>query len=118
MLREVQVLAGNARRILAGRPEDRRLGRLVGELTETIVATERLLAQTDQHLDGNRVIPDRLVSLADPDAQPIREGKPRSPTHSATRCWWPKTSVASSATTGSSGATLRTRRRWSQRSDT
>jgi IS5 family transposase len=26
------------------------------------------------------VIPDRVVSLADPDARPIRKGKPRSPT--------------------------------------
>jgi transposase, IS5 family len=57
-----------------------RLGRLVGELAETITATERLLAQTDQRLAGNRVIPDRLVSLADPDARPIRKGKPRAPT--------------------------------------
>jgi transposase, IS5 family len=26
------------------------------------------------------VIPDRLVSLSDPDARPIRKGKPRTPT--------------------------------------
>jgi transposase, IS5 family len=39
-----------------------------------------LLAQTDQRLSGNRVIPDRLVSLSDPDARPIRKGKPRTPT--------------------------------------
>jgi len=38
------------------------------------------LAQTDQRLAGNRVIADRLVSLADPDARPIRKGKPRTPT--------------------------------------
>jgi IS5 family transposase len=31
-------------------------------------------------LPGNRVIPDRLVSLSDPDARPIRKGKPRHPT--------------------------------------
>jgi IS5 family transposase len=79
-LREVQVVAGNARRALARRPGDGRLTRLVGELDETITATERLLAQTDQRLAGNRVIPDRLVSLSDPDARPIRKGKPRSPT--------------------------------------
>jgi IS5 family transposase len=79
-LREVQAVARNARRMLARRPEDGRLGRLVGELTETIAATERLLAQTDQRLRGNRVIPDRLVSLSDPDARPIRKGKPRAPT--------------------------------------
>ena len=79
-LREVQVVAGNARRALARRPGDGRLGRLVGELEETITVTRRLLAQTDQRLAGNRVIPDRLVSLADPDARPIRKGKPGRPT--------------------------------------
>jgi hypothetical protein len=42
--------------------------------------TGRLLWQADQRLAGNRVIPDRLVSLSDPDARPIRKGKPRSPT--------------------------------------
>ena len=79
-LREVQVVAGNARRAGARRSGDGRLARLVGELEETIGATSRLLAQTDQRLAGNRVIPDRLVSLADPDARPIRKGKPRHPT--------------------------------------
>jgi IS5 family transposase len=79
-LRQVQVVARNARGGLARRPGDGRLGRLVGELQETIAATERLLAQTDQRLAGDRVIPDRLVSLADPDARPIRKGKPRTPT--------------------------------------
>lgn len=42
--------------------------------------TDRLLWQTDQRLSGNRVIADRLVSLADPDARPIRKGKPQHPT--------------------------------------
>jgi IS5 family transposase len=79
-LKQVQVVARNARRALARRPGDGRLGRLVGELEETIAATGRLLAQTDQRLAGDRVIPDRLVSLADPDARPIRKGKPQHPT--------------------------------------
>jgi IS5 family transposase len=79
-VREVEVVARNARRTLARRPGDGRLGRLVGELDETIIHTGRLLAQTDQRLAGNRVIADRLVSLADPDARPIRKGKPRHPT--------------------------------------
>ena len=70
----------NARRAGAHGSGDGRLGRLAGELEETIAATQRLLAQTDQRLAGNRVIPDRLVSLADPDARPIRKGKPRQPT--------------------------------------
>jgi IS5 family transposase len=75
-LRQVQMVAGNARRARARRSGDGRLGRLVDELEETITATGRLLAQTDQRLAGNRVIPDRLVSLSDPDARPIRKGKP------------------------------------------
>jgi IS5 family transposase len=79
-LRDVEVVARNARRARRHRPGDGRLGRLVGELAETIAATQRLLAQTDQRLAGNRVIADRLVSLADPDARPIRKGKPRHPT--------------------------------------
>jgi transposase, IS5 family len=79
-LREVQAVMRNARRALAGRPGDGGLGRLVGELGETIAATGRLLAQTDQRLAGDRVIPDRLVSLSDPDGRPIRKGKPGRPT--------------------------------------
>jgi IS5 family transposase len=79
-VREVEVVACNARRALARRPGDGRLARLVGELDETIIHTGRLLAQTDQRLAGNRVISDRLVSLADPDARPIRKGKPQHPT--------------------------------------
>jgi IS5 family transposase len=79
-LKQVQVVARNAGRALGRRPGDGRLGRLVGELEETIGATQRLLAQTDQRLAGNRVIPDRLVSLTDPDARPIRKGKPQHPT--------------------------------------
>jgi transposase, IS5 family len=79
-LREVQAVARNARGGLARRPGDGRLGRLVGELEETMIHTGRLLAQTDQRLAGDRVIADRLVSLADPDARPIRKGKPGRPT--------------------------------------
>jgi IS5 family transposase len=79
-LRDVEAVARNARRTLGGRPDDGRLGRLVGELAETIGHTGRLLEQTDQRLAGNRVIADRLVSLSDPDARPIRKGKPGRPT--------------------------------------
>jgi hypothetical protein len=79
-LKQVQAVAHNAGRAVRRRPGDGRLRRLVEELAETIAATGRLLAQTDQRLAGNRVIPDRLVSLADPDARPIRKGKPRQPT--------------------------------------
>jgi len=72
-LREVQVVAGNARRAGARRSGDGRLGRLVGELAETIAATRRLLAQTDQRLAGNRVIPDRWCRFRTPT--PARSAK-------------------------------------------
>jgi transposase, IS5 family len=77
---QAEQVARNAGRALAKRPGDGRLGRLVGRLEETTAATHRLLAQARQRLSGNRVIPDRLVSLADPDARPIRRGKPQRPT--------------------------------------
>ena len=91
------------------------LGRLVGELDETITATQRLLAQTDQRLAGNRVIPDRLVSLARPGRPPDPQGQaPASRPSSATPCWWPRTNAGSSPTTSSSRATHPTRRSWSR----
>jgi len=79
-VRQAEVVWRNARRTLARRDGDGRLARLVGELEQTIGHTSRLLWQTDQRLAGNRVIADRLVSLADPDARPIRKGKPQRPT--------------------------------------
>jgi IS5 family transposase len=109
-VRQVQAVDRNARRALARRPGDRRLLRLVDELQESIGDTERLLWQTDQRLAGNRVIADRLVSLSDPDARPIRKGNKGSPSirpSSATPCWWPRTSVGSSPTTSCSRAIRR-----------
>jgi IS5 family transposase len=79
-VRQAEVVRRNARRALGHRPRDGRLGWLLGELQETMGHTGRLLWQADQRLAGDRVIPDRLVSLSDPDARPIRKGKPRSPT--------------------------------------
>jgi transposase, IS5 family len=79
-VRQVEAVRRNGRRALGRRPRDGRLARLVGELEETIGHTGRLLWQADQRLAGNRVIADRLVSLSDPDARPIRKGKPRRPT--------------------------------------
>jgi IS5 family transposase len=78
--RQVRAVRRNARWARGRRPDDGRLARLVAELDETIGQTKRLLWQTDQRLVGNRVIPDRLVSLSDPDARPIRKGKPQHPT--------------------------------------
>jgi len=77
---QAERVARNARRARAKRPDDGRLRRLIRQLEETAAATHRLLDQTRQRLRGTRVIPDRLISLADPDARPIRKGKPHKPT--------------------------------------
>ena len=75
-LGQAEQVARNARRARRARPEDGHLGRLVERLEETTTLTHRLLDQARQRLAGDRVIPDRLVSLSDPDARPIRKGKP------------------------------------------
>jgi IS5 family transposase len=77
---EVAAVQRAAHRATARRPGDGWLARLTGQLDRTVTLTGRLLGQTTQRLAGNRSIPDRVVSLADPDARPIRKGKPRSPT--------------------------------------
>ncbi|MFF3249411.1 ISNCY family transposase [Streptomyces sp. NPDC002870] len=78
-LREVAAVETNARRTLGKRPSGQ-LAHLLGELAESVAGTRRLLEQTALRLAGIRTIPDRLVSLADPDARPIRKGKPQHPT--------------------------------------
>ena len=79
-VREARALAGTARR-------DARRKRvsvaLVERLERELVAAEQILAQTDLRLAGQRTIPDRRVSLVDPDARPIRMGSPTT----ANRVW-------------------------------
>lgn len=89
-----------------------RLAHLVGELAETVAGAHRLLEQTAQRF-GNQAIPDRLVSLSDPDAWPIRKGMTQQPTQFGYTRWWPRTNRASSSTTaGSSGETRPPHRSW------
>ena len=75
MVREARRVAERARR--SRRPRARVLA---GRLERELEAAERILAQTDLRLNGQRTIPDRRVSLVDPDARPIRMGSPRRPT--------------------------------------
>ncbi len=76
-VREARSLARSARR-------DARRKRvsvaLVERLERELEAAEQILAQTDLRLAGQRTIPDRRLSLVDPDARPIRMGSPRRPT--------------------------------------
>jgi transposase, IS5 family len=74
---EARRVARNARRSLGpGRPG----AVLVDRLERELEAAEEVLAQTELRLQGQRTIPDRRVSLVDPDARPIRRGNPRAPT--------------------------------------
>jgi IS5 family transposase len=76
-LREAHALAGKARRDAGRRGVS---AALVERLERELEAAEQILAQTDLRLTGTRTIPDRRVSLVDPDARPIRMGSPRRPT--------------------------------------
>ena len=76
-VREVRALARSARR---GARRKRVSVALVERLEQELEAAEQILAQTDLRLAGQRTIPDRRVSLVDPDARPIRMGSPRRPT--------------------------------------
>jgi IS5 family transposase len=53
---------------------------VVERLERELAAAEQILAQTDLRLAGQRTIPDRRVSLVDPDARPLRFGHPGRPT--------------------------------------
>ncbi len=76
--REAARVLRNARRALAAGA--RRGAREVARLEEELSRVGRILAQTATRLGGQRTIPDRVIALADPDARPIRRGKPSRPT--------------------------------------
>jgi IS5 family transposase len=76
-MREARALARNARR---GAQRKRVSVALVERLERELAAAEQILSQTDLRLAGQRTIPDRRVSLVDPDARPIRMGSPARPT--------------------------------------
>jgi IS5 family transposase len=54
--------------------------RLIGRLKQITALTDRVVKQTEEVQSGNRHIPNRVVSLCDPDARLIRKGKLKSPT--------------------------------------
>jgi IS5 family transposase len=77
--RAAERLLLNAKRTLRNIPGNGTLRRAVDDLGELVSSTGRLLAQTELRLAGETTIPDRMVSLADPDARPIRKGKLSQP---------------------------------------
>lgn len=73
-VREARALVEAARREPA--PAGRGGATAVDVLERELAAAEQVLAQTDLRLTGQRTIPDRRISLVDPDARPIRMGRP------------------------------------------
>jgi transposase, IS5 family len=75
----------NAARVLANARRARRAGSPGGQaqtrrLAEELDRVGRLIDQTAVRLSGQRTIPDRMISLTDAEARPIRRGKPQRPT--------------------------------------
>lgn len=64
----------------AGTAATKTVERLAKRLRNVADLTNKIVEQTKQVLGGNRRIPDRVISLADPDARPIKKGKLKSPT--------------------------------------
>ncbi len=84
VLRITRQVARQARRVLinSGRAVQRQRGhaaaglqRLRTRLDRMLHLTARVMAQGEQRLQGITVIPDRVVSVFDPEARPIRRGK-------------------------------------------
>lgn len=77
-VRETRRLAIQLRARARGRGAAKKLAG-AARLDELATRTEKVCRQITQRLAGEKIT-DRLVSLADPDARPIRKGKLRAPT--------------------------------------
>jgi IS5 family transposase len=76
-LKQASRVLRNARRGLRHKP---RGAAAVARLQIEVQQAERVIQQTARRLLGERVIADRMVSLSDADARPIRRGRPQEPT--------------------------------------
>jgi hypothetical protein len=85
---EARALAAQARASARGRGAQAKL-HAARRLEELADRCQRIATQIQQRSRGKKVT-DRLVSLADPDARPIRKGKLGTPTSSATSFSWPR----------------------------
>jgi len=77
VVRQAQRVQGNSRRSVR-QMEDQAataVQRKRDRLSQWLSVTARVIAQSEQRLQGITTIPDRLVSLFDPEARPIRRGK-------------------------------------------
>jgi IS5 family transposase len=80
-IREARALATQARAAARGRGARAKL-RAAQRLEELANRCQRIATQIQQRSRGEKIT-DRLVSVSDPDARPIRKGKLASPTSSA-----------------------------------
>lgn len=77
-IREAERILCNAtRRVRSGAKHG---AHLVKQLAESIIVVQRVITQTTRRLSGETTIPDRMISLSDIDARPIRRGKPQKMT--------------------------------------
>jgi transposase, IS5 family len=77
-LAEAERVVGSAREELRRHP---RPGHgWVARLADEIERARRVIEQTTRRLAGEKTIPNRVISLTDLDARPIRRGKPQRPT--------------------------------------
>lgn len=77
-VKEARRLAATARRKARGRGAQAKL-RAAAKLDELADRCEKVATQIGQRVRGEKIT-DRLISLADPDARPIRKGKLGKPT--------------------------------------
>ena len=77
-VKEARRLAATARRKARGRGARAKL-RAAAQLDELADRCEKVATQITQRVHGEKIC-DRLISLADPDARPIRKGKLGKPT--------------------------------------
>jgi transposase, IS5 family len=81
-LREARRLAATLRRRARGRGAQAKL-RAVARIEQTVERTAKVCEQIQQRVTGQKIT-DRLVSMSDADARPIRKGKLRQPTEFGT----------------------------------
>ena len=80
-VKEARRLATMARRRARGRGAQAKL-RAAAKLDELVERCEKIAIQIGQRVRGEKIT-DRLISLSDPDARPIRKGKLGKPTEFA-----------------------------------
>ena len=77
-VRQAQRVLRNARR--RARKAPKKVVAAISRLALDVERSERVVEQTRRRVAGETAIPDRVISLCDVDARPIRRGKLRNPT--------------------------------------